>query len=273
MSIDDGTLGTQDFFPVTHLKAGYGGVSYFLKISPLKPSRKVALRLADLRPESAPAFTLVELLVVIAIIAILAALALAAGQGAMRSSAAAKALSNVKQTGVILANYAADNNNHLPLSSGDWANGEISWFQPILANYAGLKLDWGKPYFLPDIFYDPSVGKGRQHPFGSFGINTSIVLDRLSCRSRFGHTKGISLLSIPSPSRKVIYCSAKENGWDSTWYLDGNSFAQNGLDEKSGPDPRNGGGAAALFADGHVEKLDVKNMDQATRRQLFMLGP
>ncbi len=219
------------------------------------------------------AFTLIELLVVIAIIAILAAFAFAVGQGALRSSSAANALSNVKQTGVILANYAADNNNHLPLSSGDWANGEISWFQPILADYAGLKLDWGKPYFLPDIFYDPSVGKGRQHPFGSFGVNTSIVLDRISCRNRFGHTKGISLLSIPTPSRKVVYCSAKENGWDSTWYLDGSGFAQKGFDEKSGPDPRNGGGAAALFADGHVEKLDVKNMDQATRRQLFMLGP
>jgi prepilin-type processing-associated H-X9-DG protein len=85
--------------------------------------------------------------------------------------------------------------------------------------------------------------------------------------------KGISLLSIPSPSRKVVYCSAKENGWDSTWCLDGSGFAQKGFDEKSGPDPRNGGGAAALFVDGHVEKLDVKNMDQATRRQLFMLDP
>jgi len=226
-----------------------------------------------LRRSLACAFTLIELLVVIAIIAILAAIVFAVGQGAIRSSASAKAMSNVKQTGVMLANYAADNNNHLPLSSGDWANGEISWFQPILANHAGLKLDWGKPYFLPDVFYDPSVGKGRQHPFGSFGVNMSIVLDRVACRNRFGHMNGISLLSIPSPSRKVVYCSAKENGWDSTWYLDGDGFAQKGFDEKSGPDPRNGGGAAALFLDGHVEKLDVKNMDQATRRQLFTLEP
>lgn len=244
-----------------------------LSLSVLNPSPQKHSLFADLRRESAPAFTLIELLVVIAIIAILAAFAFAVGQGALRSSSAAKALSNVKQTGVILATYTADNNNHLPLSSGDWANGEISWFQPLLADYAGLKLDWGKPYFLPDIFYDPSVGKGRQHPFGSFGVNTSIVLDRISCRNRFGHTKGISLLSIPSPSRKVVYCSARENGWDSTWYLDGNGFAQKGFDEKSGPDPRNGGGAAALFADGHVEKLDVKNMDRATRRQLFLLDP
>lgn len=227
----------------------------------------------ELRPRSAPAFTLIELLVAIAIVVILAAIAFVAGQGALRSSSAAKALSNVKQTGVILANYAADNNNHLPLSSGDWANGEISWFQPIVANYAGLKVDWSKPYFLPDIFYDPSVGKGRQHPFGSFGVNASIVLDRIACRARFGHMRGISLLSIPSPSRKVIYCSAKDNGWDSSWYLDGNGFAQKGYNEKSGPDPRNAGRAVALFADGHVEKLDVKNMDQPTRRQLFTLDP
>jgi uncharacterized protein YigE (DUF2233 family) len=30
---------------------------------------------------------------------------------------------------------------------------------------------------------------------------------------------------------------------------------------------------AALFLDGHVEKLDVKNMDQADRRRHFTLDP
>ena len=239
----------------------------------MNPSPHKHSLFADLRRESALAFTLIELLVVIAIVAILAAFAFAVGQGALRSSAAAKAMSNVKQTGVMLANYAADNNNHLPLSSGDWANGEISWFQAILADHAGLKLDWGKPYFLPDVFYDPTVGEGRQHPWGSFGVNVSIVLDRAACRSRFGHTKGIPLFAIPSPSRKVVYCSAKESGWDSSWYLDGGNFAQSGFNEDAGPDPRQGGGAVSLFADGHAEKLDVKNMDQTVRRQLFTLEP
>jgi len=39
------------------------------------------------------------------------------------------------------------------------------------------------------------------------------------------------------------------------------------------PAPRNNGGAASLFADGHVEKLDVKSMDRATRQRYFVLDP
>jgi prepilin-type processing-associated H-X9-DG protein len=46
------------------------------------------------------------------------------------------------------------------------------------------------------------------------------------------------------------------------------------MDVNPCPDPRNAGKAAALFADGHVEKLDVKNMkDEATRRRHFTLDP
>jgi prepilin-type processing-associated H-X9-DG protein len=66
-------------------------------------------------------------------------------------------------------------------------------------------------------------------------------------------------------------CSAIEPGWASAWGIDGRSFVTKGYDPKVGPDPRNSGGAAALFVDGHVEKLDVKNMDEAKRRALFTL--
>ena len=48
---------------------------------------------------------------------------------------------------------------------------------------------------------------------------------------------------------------------------------QKGFDPAYGPDPRYGGKAGALFADGHVERLDVKNMDSATRRKYFILNP
>ncbi len=46
-----------------------------------------------------------------------------------------------------------------------------------------------------------------------------------------------------------------------------------GMSVDTYPDPRNGGKAAALFADGHVENLDVKNMDQVQRRRYFILDP
>jgi prepilin-type processing-associated H-X9-DG protein len=84
---------------------------------------------------------------------------------------------------------------------------------------------------------------------------------------------GIPFAMIPAPSQKVICCSTIEPGWASSWGFDGNTFVQKGFDPTYGPDPRYGGKAGALFADGHVERLDVKNMDSATRRKYFILNP
>jgi len=146
-----------------------------------------------------------------------------------------------------------------------------------LAEYSGWVYAHGKP--LPDIFYDPTLKPNRQHPWGSLGVNISIVLREQYCVALFGHANGISLTAISSPSTKVIVASAKDPGVksaDGSWYLDGGGFAQTGVgggDYFPYPDPRYGGKAGALFADGHVEKLDVKNMNQATRRKYFTLDP
>ncbi len=82
----------------------------------------------------------------------------------------------------------------------------------------------------------------------------------------------------PLPARKVICCSASAETnsarFDSSWYFSGASFVQQGMSPGiEHADPRNGGGAASLFADGYVEKLDVKSMDRATRQRYFVLDP
>jgi len=61
------------------------------------------------------AFTLVELLVVLAIIALLAALLLPTLGRAKESARATVCLSNLHQTGIALQIYASDNNNKLPV--------------------------------------------------------------------------------------------------------------------------------------------------------------
>ncbi|MCH8977665.1 MAG: prepilin-type N-terminal cleavage/methylation domain-containing protein [Armatimonadetes bacterium] len=65
------------------------------------------------------AFTLIELLVVIAIIAILAAILFPVFAQAKDSAKSASDLSNVKQLGIAVAMYTADNNDLYPLGHGE----------------------------------------------------------------------------------------------------------------------------------------------------------
>ena len=219
-------------------------------------------------------FTLTELLVVIAILGGLAALVIPAIKSATLSARSAEALSNLKQTGVLVANYAAENNNRLPLSAY-WPS--LYVFQNILVDsFPELKnapYDVKAKLYLPKIFYDPVLKGKNEHPWGSFGVNSAVVLDSNRYPSGTPQGVGMPFAAISSPTKKVIVCSAIEPGRVSSWGTDGDVFVQKGYDPTYGPDPRHGGKAGALFADGHVERLDVKNMDAATRRQHFTLDP
>ena len=104
-------------------------------------------------------------------------------------------------------------------------------------------------------------------PWGSYGVNESILVPG---------SAGIRVSSITSPSKKVIYCSASGGAttFKSSWIFNGNDFVNQGLSPGIYyPDPRNDRKAVCLFADGHVERLDVKNMDQEARRKYFTLDP
>ena len=225
-------------------------------------------------PAKKNSFTLTELLVVIAIVGGLAALVIPAIKSATLSAKSAEALSNLKQTGVLVANYAAENNNRLPLSAY-WPS--LYVFQNILVDsFPELKKT---PYnaqaklYLPKIFYDPVLKGKNEHPWGSFGVNSAVVLDINRYPAGTPQGVGMPFAAIPNPSKKVIVCSTIEPGSASSWGTDGDVFVRKGYDPTYGPDPRHGGKAGALFADGHVEKMDVKNMDEATRRRHFTLDP
>ncbi|MCX6971560.1 MAG: hypothetical protein NTV93_15585, partial [Verrucomicrobia bacterium] len=174
---------------------------------------------------------------------------------------------------------AGDNNNCLP-HAAVWEKifgGQLVFFSRSLADatvpgfaYGAAPCTGDRP--LPPIFYDPCLaGNSRkQHPMGAFAVNRSIVTD-----AWWSTDPKTSLLSISRPSQKVIFCSIGPGDaqYCGGWLLTGADFVANGMSNNGYPDPRNAGGAASLFADGHVEKLDVAKMDQETRRRYFLPDP
>jgi prepilin-type N-terminal cleavage/methylation domain-containing protein/prepilin-type processing-associated H-X9-DG protein len=211
------------------------------------------------------AFSLMELLVVIAIIAVLAALAFPAGQRMIASSQTAKATSHLRQIGGLLTSYVADNNNRLPAyEPAGWSTATNSKFwQNVLRMHGGLPVRGNpdKDAWLPEIFYDPLVKKGRQHLWGCFGGNSAVMRK----------PNGTSMSAIPAPSRKVVVASATDRSvksrFDSSWYFDGRTVTTGSAQA----DPRHGGKALCLFVDGHTEALDIAQMNATERRKYFSL--
>lgn len=203
----------------------------------------------------------------VSIIGLLAALAVPVTQKAIAAGKTGKATSNLKQIGVMVNSYLAENENRLPrVEPSSWSTGTNSYFfQNSLRINAGLSVrgDPNRDPWLPDIFYDPIVKKGRQHLFGCFGANRSIMQDQI-------YPNGLPVAQLAPLSGKVIVASAIDSSdkrFDSTWMFDGGSGSRFKLD------PRHAGKTLCLFADGHVEALDTVRMDEAQKRKYFENNP
>jgi prepilin-type N-terminal cleavage/methylation domain-containing protein/prepilin-type processing-associated H-X9-DG protein len=226
--------------------------------------------------KSSRAFTLVELLVVVAILGLLAALLTPAIQKALASGKTGKATGNLRQIGVLLNTYAPENNNCLPALIR-WDNQDGTWWQRVVSESAGLTVKPWEPNMdrrLVEAFYDPALTKGA-HPYGDFGGNQAIMKDYNPwVPGSEANAKGTSLGAIGPLSKKVIVASAEipsgvpcKGSWffQSEWVSQGNAVT----DAK--PSARHGGKALCLFADGHIEALDTENMSSADRRKYFLL--
>jgi prepilin-type N-terminal cleavage/methylation domain-containing protein/prepilin-type processing-associated H-X9-DG protein len=231
------------------------------------------------------AFTLIEILVVIAIIAVLAAILVPVGQNILKSGRTAEATSNLRQIGALYGSYVADTGRLPPymLSSLGLPGAQYPFFQNALRMQAGLPQrppqgtvdEW-----LPEFFYDPVLKKGRRHLWGCFGVNRAMLtrggspLPSVADWKARGAAVGQPPTLVSNPSKKVLACSTRGDGtrFDSGWSLSPTWIAQGG-EVNGGADARHGGKTLALFGDGHIERLDTDNMDRAEREKYFSRDP
>jgi prepilin-type N-terminal cleavage/methylation domain-containing protein len=122
------------------------------------------------RRRSTQAFTLVELLVVVAVISLLASLLLPALAAAREAGRAAACLSNLRQLGTAWAMYAREYSDRAMPAADDRATNVVHWWGTVVAS-SPPRVEQGSglisPYFDAGL-YERSVLECPNQPWGSY---------------------------------------------------------------------------------------------------------
>lgn len=193
--------------------------------------------------DSNNAFTLIELLTVIAIIGILAAILIPVVGSVRNSARTSTCLSQLRQAGMGMLLYAEDHGGRLPgqgAGASDRWHHRISPYLDVADDTPGGAYAYNSPQF------------GCTNNEGRYAFNTHFMA--FDSDNHFG----ISLDVIRDPSRKVML-SEKAPGVGNPRLQATAPFPDNNhgpaANHRSDGDPSRGGPTNYLFSDGHVSTL------------------
>jgi prepilin-type N-terminal cleavage/methylation domain-containing protein len=222
-------------------------------------------RAVRLPGSAATAFTLVEVLVVIALVAILAALILGPLQGMIKRGHSAVTASNLKQLAAAMHTYAADNGGFLPT---DMAAGGPFWIKELWQiiypdkPYKPMTSQQHGDFYKGTVFHTPAIeiiaADGRLPR--SFGANARVRVHSVgSYNSALGNDRA-RLITIPFPS-KAFYLAESVS-----------SVQVDFSTRDTQLNFRNDGRGWFLFVDGHLELLAREDVPD-DRDSAFWGGP
>ncbi len=215
------------------------------------------------------AFTVTELLIVIALIAVVAAF-LATGIGSLRGKAdATKCVSNLRQIAVLLNGYAAEHRGYYPREAyaQGYRGGGTAWApEHFMLNYNGFRkgadgrIIEGAPPEAGSLFRCPSekalVDKDGNPWFQShYGFNLYLVhIVATDYAAGFFGTNPCRrpVTSIPNPSQVILAGDSRSRYSIDAGYGSGRTLAF----RHGSPETCN-----IVFVDGHVESLPASARD------------
>jgi prepilin-type N-terminal cleavage/methylation domain-containing protein/prepilin-type processing-associated H-X9-DG protein len=209
------------------------------------------------RPRIQPAFTLVELLVVIAIIAILAAFLLPAISQSKRRAQQIQCVSNLRQLGIGIQNFVADNHAYPSIISGTNSDNPGTWMDQL--ERGGFDISKPKRLFMTEGMWRCPSARWKSLPPGvipsSYGYNGfGVGGNNTNALGLHGHFISKTELFAPVVESEVVSPSEMMAIGDSI--IGGVFFLRqdlNYLDRNGRASARHQGKLNVTFCDGHVE--------------------
>lgn len=212
----------------------------------------------DASPGPGPrgAFTLIELLAVIAIIGILSGLLLPALSRAKESARAIQCLGQMRQLGLAVGLYADDNGDEFPRSQHSaFTHGQLTWGRAIASHLGSDPTHWTN--LLRSVYRCPS---DRRTNGLSYGLNVYFELgpdDDYEGKPQTWRRTG----TVPSPTSTILFA---ENASAADHIMP--NFWTSALDAVDVASRRHGRTSNYTFVDGHGEARDFKTIYDPARR-------
>ena len=206
------------------------------------------------------AFTLIEILVVIAIIGILSAILFPVLSRARENGRKTACLSNMKQLGLAFQQYSQDSRGKLPLAANfqAWQAGYGHWVTGTAGDSESLALPESNGDYPYNTGKQADVTKGALYPYVK---NESVYIcpsNRDGREKRLTYSmncavSGLSTIKIISPGDIVLLV-------DEQYATDGYFWANDAAASTDKLTQQHNGGGNLLFADGHAKFFTFESL-------------